>query len=48
MYINNIGFGINYPPVIIAELGINHNGSIERAFRIVDELLTTNIKIILY
>ena len=46
MYINNIGFGINYPPVIIAELGINHNGSIERAFRIVDELLTTNIKII--
>lgn len=46
MHINNISFGIDYPPVIIAELGINHNGSIERAFKIVDELFTTNIKII--
>lgn len=28
--------GENFPPLIIPEIGINHNGSLERAFRIVD------------
>ena len=35
----NIGkrkIGLNYKPLIVPEIGINHNGSIETAFKIVD------------
>ena len=34
--INNIKIGNNYPPFIIAEAGINHNGEIEKAFEMID------------
>ena len=29
--------GTNYKPYIIAEMSANHNGSIDRAFKIIDE-----------
>ena len=29
--------GSNYRPYIIAEMSANHNGNIERAFKIIDE-----------
>lgn len=38
--------GENYKPVIIAELGINHNGSLERAFNIVKSAIKSGAEII--
>jgi N-acetylneuraminate synthase len=35
--INNRRIGPEYPPYIIAELSANHNGDIERAFKIIEE-----------
>ena len=29
--------GVNYPPLVIAEIGINHEGSIEKAIKMVDD-----------
>jgi N-acetylneuraminate synthase len=29
--------GSDYPPYVIAEMSANHNGSIENAFRIIEE-----------
>jgi sialic acid synthase SpsE len=34
--INNRNIGLNYAPVVIAEIGINHEGSLEAAFEMVD------------
>lgn len=34
--INNRRVGLDYPPLVIAEIGINHEGSLETAFEIVD------------
>jgi len=47
-YINikNIKIGPNYRPVIIAEIGINHNGSIERAINIANSAIMAGAKII--
>jgi sialic acid synthase SpsE len=28
--------GLNHPPLVIAEIGINHNGNIDEAYKIVD------------
>ena len=36
MKIGNINIGTKHKPIVIAELGINHNGSIERAIKIAD------------
>ena len=36
MKIDNIQIGEDYPVYIIAEIGINHNGSIENAFKLID------------
>jgi len=36
IYINNIPIGINYKPLIIAEMSGNHNQSLERAIQIVE------------
>ena len=36
----NIGdriVGENYPPLVIAEIGINHEGNVEKAMRMVDD-----------
>tara|TARA_B100001248_G_C27395524_1_gene465254 strand:- start:2399 stop:3427 length:1029 start_codon:yes stop_codon:yes gene_type:complete len=46
MKIGNIKIGSNYKPVVIAELGINHNGSIERAIKIADAAINSGAKII--
>ena len=34
--IENLRIGPDYPPVVIAEIGINHNGSLKVAFEMVD------------
>lgn len=34
--IDNRKIGLNYPPVVIAEIGINHEGSLKTAFEMVD------------
>ena len=38
--------GANYPPVIIAELGINHNGSLDFAIELVDKAIKCGAEII--
>ena len=38
--------GENYKPVIIAEIGINHNGSLEKAFNIVKSAINSGAEII--
>lgn len=35
--INNRKIGVDFPPYIIAELSANHNGDIQRAFKIMEE-----------
>ena len=37
MHINHRPIGSGYPPYIIAEMSANHNGSLQTAFRIIDE-----------
>lgn len=44
--IGNLKIGKNLPPVIIAEIGINHNGSIDRAIEIADAAIRSGAKII--
>lgn len=35
--IQNRKIGINYPPLVIAEIGINHNGDFNKAIKMVDD-----------
>ena len=35
--INGTSIGLDYPPYVIAEMSANHNGSIENAYRIINE-----------
>src|SRR3990172_9221699 len=35
--IGNRSIGRNYPPFVIAEVGINHEGSVEKAMQCIDE-----------
>ena len=44
--IGNIKIGTAFPPLVIAEIGINHNGSIERAIKIADSAIKSGAKII--
>ena len=44
--IKNLKIGNDYKPIIIAELGINHNGSIEKAIQIADSAIKSGAKII--
>ena len=44
--IGNIKIGPMYPPVIISELGINHNGKLDTAIHIADEAMKAGAKII--
>ena len=37
MHINHRPIGSGHPPYIIAEMSANHNGSLQTAFRIIDE-----------
>ena len=34
--IENRKIGYNFKPIVIAEIGINHNGSLKEAFKLVD------------
>ena len=44
--INNRNIGIDYKPLIIPEIGINHNGSLETACKIVDSAKRAGAEII--
>ena len=46
MKINNINIGENYPPIIIVEIGINHEGNILTALKMVDAAFESGAKII--
>jgi sialic acid synthase SpsE len=38
--------GINHPPLVIAEMGINHNGDLEDAFKIVDAAFGAGVEVV--
>ena len=44
--IENIDIGFNYVPLVIPEIGINHNGSLKTAFEMVDAAVRAGAKII--
>ncbi|KEI90375.1 polyhydroxyalkanoate synthesis repressor PhaR [Clostridium botulinum B2 433] len=44
--IENIKIGIDYEPLVIPEIGINHNGNLETAFKMVDAAARAGAKII--
>jgi N-acetylneuraminate synthase len=44
--INNRKIGYNFKPLIIAEIGINHNGSLKEAFKLVDAAKKAGVEII--
>lgn len=44
--IQNIDIGIDYEPLVIPEIGINHNGSLETAFKMVDAAERAGARII--
>ena len=38
--------GLNHPPLVIAEIGINHNGDIQEAFRIVNAAYEAGVEVV--
>lgn len=46
MYIGQRAVGFEHPPLVIAEIGINHNGSLEEAKKIVDAAHSSGVEII--
>ena len=44
--IGNVNISQNSPPVIIAEIGINHNGSLKAAINLVDLAINSGAQII--
>ena len=44
--IGNVVVGDNHPPVVIAEIGINHEGSLDIAIEMVDAAILAGAKII--
>jgi|TARA_X000000950_G_C13896290_1_gene652938 N-acetylneuraminate synthase len=44
--IKNLKIGYDYPPVVISELGINHNGNLKKAIYLVDEAIKSGAQII--
>jgi len=44
--IGNISVGKNFPPLIIAEIGINHNGNLDSAIEIADSAIKSGAKIL--
>lgn len=44
--IGNLNIGKGFPPVVIAELGINHNGNLDLAIDIADKAICAGAKII--
>jgi len=46
LVIENRRIGTNYPPLVIVEIGINHEGSLETAFKMVDAAWKSGAKVI--
>ena len=46
MQIENRKIGPEYPPLVIAEIGINHEGSLQTAFEMVDAAARAGAEII--
>ena len=46
MKIANRNIGLNYPPLVIVEIGINHNGALETAYELVDAAHKSGAEII--
>ncbi len=46
MQIDNRKIGLGYPPLVIVEIGINHEGSLKAAFRLVDEAFKAGAEMI--
>lgn len=46
MQINERKIGLNYPPLVIVEIGINHEGSLDAAFAMVDAACKSGAEII--
>ena len=44
--IKNREVGDNFPPLIIAEIGINHNGSIDKAIYLADKAIEAGVEVI--
>ena len=44
--ISNLEINLNSKPIILPEIGINHNGSLETAFKIIDSAKRAGAKII--
>ena len=44
--LNNFKIGENFEPLVIAEIGINHNGSLDSAIAIADAAIKSGAKII--
>ena len=44
--IQNRNIGIDYPPLVVAEIGINHNGSLDIAKKMVDAAVAAGIEVI--
>ncbi len=38
--------GFNYPPLVIAEIGINHNGSLKNAIHLADKAIDAGVEVI--
>lgn len=45
-YIGNRPVGADYPPLVIAEIGINHNGSLEIAKQMVDSAKRAGVEVV--
>jgi len=46
LVIENRRIGTNYPPLVIVEIGINHEGSLETAFKMVDAAWKSGAEVI--
>ena len=44
--IKNRKIGLDFPPLVIAEIGINHEGSLETAFEMVDAAYSVGAEVI--
>jgi len=45
-HLGEVSVGQNHPPVIIGEIGLNHNGNIELAKRLIDEAAKCGLKFV--
>ena len=44
--ISNRNVGEDFPPLVVAEIGINHNGSLKEAFKLVDAAKEAGLEVI--